>query len=94
MYTLNLFLLLIKAPPLNTTPHLPREYPNSLSRRTVTKTRKDGYTSPLQIIVHSLIRLERFEDFFYGTMISFLFASLVITFLVVLLTCYHRRLIR
>ena len=88
VYTLNLFLLLIKAPSLCTTPHLPLKYPNSLSRRTVTKSRTDGYKSPLQVIMHLLIRLERFENFFYRRMISFLLASLIIIFLGVLLTCY------
>ena len=45
--------------------HLPLALPNSLSSRNVTKTRTDGHrpTSPLQIIMHLLIRLERFEDF-------------------------------
>ena len=88
MYTLNLFLLLIKAPPLYTTLHLPLKYPNSLNRHTVTKTHTDGYTSPLQIIMYFLIRLERFEDFLTEEWLVFLFASLVITFLGVLLTCY------
>ena len=54
---------LIKVPPLHTPPHLPLEHPNSLSRRIVTKTRTDGHTSPLQIIMHLLTRLEWFEDF-------------------------------
>ena len=69
-------------------PHLPLAKPNSLSRRTVTKTSTDGHTSPLQIITHLLIRLERFEILFYGRMISFLLASLIRIFLGVLLTCY------
>ena len=50
------------------------------------KPRTDGHTSPLQIIMHLLIRLERFEKF-YRRMISFLLASLII-FLGVFLTCY------
>ena len=78
---------LIKVPPLNIPPHLPLEHLNSLSRCTATKTRTDGHKSPLQVIMHLLIRLEWFEDFFYGRMITFLLASLVITFLGVLLTC-------
>ena len=77
---------LIKVPPLNTPPHLPLEHPNSLSRRTVTKIRTDGYTSPLQTIMHLLIRLKQFEVFFCRRMMSFLLASLVIKFLGVLLT--------
>ena len=72
---------LIKVPPLNTLPHLPLQHLNSLRKRTVTKTRTDGYTSPVQIIMHLLMRLEWFEDFFYGRMISFLLASLNIKFL-------------
>ena len=53
---------LIKVPPLNT----PRTY---LSRNqtilaaALSPTRTDGHTSPLQIIMHLLIRLERFENF-------------------------------
>ena len=81
VYILNMFQLLIRAPPLGTPLHLPLVHPNSLSRRTVTKTHTDGHTNPLQIIMHLLIRLEQFEDFFYGIMIRFLLASLVITFL-------------
>ena len=65
VYTLNLFQLLFKVPPLNTPPHLSLAHPNSLSRRTVTKTRTDGHTSPLQIIMHLLIRLEQFEIFLW-----------------------------
>ena len=68
-------------------PQLPPALPKSLSRRTVTKTRTDGHTSPLQIMMHLLIRLERFA-FFYGIMISFLLASLITIFLGVSLTCY------
>ena len=82
------FSCLIKVPHLNTPPHLPLDHPNSLSRRTVTETRTDGHISTLQIIMHLLIGLERFEDFFYRRMITFLLASLVITFLRVLLTWY------
>ena len=78
---------LSKVPPLNTPPHLSLEHPNFLSWRTVTKTRTDGHTSPLQIIMHLLIRLERSEDFL-RRMINFLLASLVIKFLAALLTCY------
>ena len=59
--------------------HLPFACPNS-----VTKTHIDGNTSPLQIIMHLLIRLERFENFFYGRTITFLLASLTI-----LLMCVH-----
>ena len=77
MYTLNLFLLLMKTPPLDIPLHLPLAHPNSLTRRTVIKTRTDGHTNPVQIIMHLLIRLERFEDF-DGRSISFLLASLVI----------------
>ena len=63
VYTLNLFQLFNQSPASKYPPHLPLVHPNSLSRRTVTKTRTDGHTSPLQIIMHLLIRLERFEDF-------------------------------
>ena len=87
VYTLSLYQLLIKGPPLNTLIHLPLEHPNSLRRCTVTKNHTDGHTSPLQIIMHLLIRLEQFENF-YGRMIDFLLVSLVIKFLGVLLTCY------
>ena len=55
VYTLNLFQLLIKAPPLDTPLHLSLEHLNSLSRHTVTKTRTGGHTSPLQIIMHLLL---------------------------------------
>ena len=88
VYTLNLFQLFNQSPASKYPPHLPLTYLNSLSSRTVTKTRTDGHTSPLQIIMHLLIRLERFEDFFYGRMISFLLAWLIIIFLGILLTCY------
>ena len=71
VYTLKLFQLLIKAPPLDTRLHLPLDHPNSLSRHTVTMTRTDGHTSPLQIIVHLLIRLERFEHFFREEWLDF-----------------------
>ena len=86
--TLNLFQLFNQSSASKYPPHLPLAHPKSHSRRNVTKTRTDGHTSPLQIIMHLLIRLERFENFFYGTMISFLLASLIIIFLRVLLTCY------
>ena len=88
VYTLNFFLLLNKAPPLYITPNLPLEHQNSLSRHTVTKTRTDGHKSPLQIIMHFLIRLEQFEDFFLWKNDYFLLVVLVIKFLGVLLTCY------
>ena len=58
VYTLNLFQLFNQSP---ASKYLPLTQPNSLSRRTVTKTRTDGQTSPLQILMHLLIRLERFE---------------------------------
>ena len=64
MYTLNSFQLFNQSPT--------SKYPSSiqtLSRHTVTKTRMDGHTSPLQVIMHLLIRLERFEV--YGRIISF-----------------------
>ena len=86
VYTLNLFQLFNQSPASKYPPHLPLAQPNPLSRRTVTNTRTDGHTSPLQIIMHLLIRLERFETFFYGRMISFLLASWIIIFLGVLLT--------
>ena len=63
VYTLNLFQLFYQSPASKYPPHLPLAHPNSLSRRTVTKPRADGHTSPLQIIMHLLIRLERFENF-------------------------------
>ena len=63
VYTLNLFQLFNQSS-ASKVPHLPLALPNSLSRGTVTKTRTDGHTSPLQIIMHLLIRLEKFEDFF------------------------------
>ena len=64
VYTLNLFQLFNQSPASKYPPHLPPALPNSLSRRTVTKTRTDGHTSDLQIIMRLLIRLERFENFF------------------------------
>ena len=64
MYTLNLFQLFNQSPASKYPPHLPLAHPKSLSRRTVNKTRTDGRTSPLQIIMHLLIRLERFEKIF------------------------------
>ena len=88
VYTLNLWQLFNQSPASKYPPHLPLSQPNSLSRRIVTKTRTDGHTTPLQIIMHILIRLERLKIFFYGRMISFLLASLIIIFLELLLTCY------
>ena len=88
VYTLNSFQLFNQSSASKYPPHLPPALPNSLSRRTVTQTRTHGHTSPLQINMHLLIRLERFGTFFYGRMISLLLASLIIIFLGVLLTCY------
>ena len=65
MYTLNLFQLLNQSPTSKYPPHLPLMRSNSLSRRTVTKTRTDGHTSPLQIIMHLIMRLERIEIFLW-----------------------------
>ena len=63
MYTLNLFQLFNQSPASKYPPHLPLMRPNSLSSRTVTKTRTNGHTSPLQIIMHLLIRQKWFEHF-------------------------------
>ena len=71
VYTLNLFQLFNQSPASKYPPHLPFARPKSLSRRTVTKTRTDGHTSPLQIIMRLLIRLERFEDFYMEEWIVF-----------------------
>ena len=71
---------LIKVLPINTPPHLPLEHWNSLSRRTVTKTRADGHTSPLQIIMHLLIRMEQFGDLLWKNIGYKIFGGL--------LTCY------
>ena len=64
VYTLNLFQLFNQSPASKYPPHLPPALSNSLSRHTVTKTHSDRHTSPLEIIMHLLIRLERFENFF------------------------------
>ena len=77
VHTLNLFQLFIQSPASKYPPHLPLTQPISLSRRTVTKTRTDGHTSPLQIIMHLLVRLERFEiflrknDYFFTLIIDY-----------------------
>ena len=62
VHTLNLFQLFNQSPASGYPPHLPLAHPNSLSRRTVTQTRTDGHTSPLQINMNLLITLERFEN--------------------------------
>ena len=63
VYTLNLFQLFNQSP-VSKYP-LPLAEPNCLSRRTVTNTRTDGHTRPLQIIMHLLISLEQFENFLW-----------------------------
>ena len=75
VYTLHLFQFFNQSPASKYPSALAPSSTKNLSRRTVTKTRTDGHTSPLQKMMHLLIRLERFEDF-YGRMISFTLASL------------------
>ena len=86
--TLNLFQLFNQSPSSKYPPHLPLARPNSLSKRTVTKTRTDGHTSPLQVIMHLLIRLERFENLFTEEWLLSYSHHWFIVFLGVLLTCY------
>ena len=72
MYTLNLFLLLIKAPPLYTTPHLPLKYPNSLSRAhspifPSLRLRHSSFSNPSVALPTSQLILQRFRCFTYVT---------------------------
>ena len=74
---------------------LPLAYSNSLSRRTVTKTRTDEHTSPLQIILHLLISLRslkiflRKNDYFITRIIGYKIFGVIANLLVPSRACIY-----
>ena len=69
--------------------HLPPALPNCLNRRTVTKIRTDGHIYKSATDNYAFInKIGAVWKIFYGRMIRFLLASLILIFLGVLLTFY------